>query len=76
MCELFAFLTTDANAEVGAIHLKAMPVILIRPEEIKAWMTVPWPEASLLQRPLPGGALTVVASGEKQDAPSEFLSLL
>ena len=26
--DLFAFLTCDANAEVGAIHPKAMPVIL------------------------------------------------
>ncbi len=27
-CDLFAFLTTNANAEVGAIHPKAMPLIL------------------------------------------------
>ncbi len=26
--DLFAFLTTEPNAEVGAIHPKAMPVIL------------------------------------------------
>jgi len=26
--DLYAFLTADANAEVGAIHPKAMPVIL------------------------------------------------
>jgi putative SOS response-associated peptidase YedK len=26
--DLYAFLTTDPNAEVGAIHPKAMPVIL------------------------------------------------
>ena len=35
--QLFGFLTTDANAEVGAIHPKAMPVILTTPEEIEAW---------------------------------------
>ena len=29
--QLFGFLTTDANAEVGAIHPKAMPVILTQP---------------------------------------------
>ena len=29
--DLFAFLTTEANAEVGAIHPKAMPVILTEP---------------------------------------------
>ena len=37
--DLFAFLTTDPNLEVGAIHPKAMPVILRTPEEIDAWMT-------------------------------------
>lgn len=30
--DLYAFLTTDPNAEVGAIHPKAMPVILTTPE--------------------------------------------
>jgi putative SOS response-associated peptidase YedK len=34
-------LTTDANAEVGAIHPKAMPVILTTPVEIEHWMTAP-----------------------------------
>ncbi len=39
--DLFAFLTTDPNREVGAIHPKAMPVILTEPEEIETWMTAP-----------------------------------
>jgi putative SOS response-associated peptidase YedK len=30
--QLFAFLTTEANAVVAPIHLKAMPVILTTPE--------------------------------------------
>jgi putative SOS response-associated peptidase YedK len=30
--DLFSFLTTDANKVVGAIHPKAMPVILTKPE--------------------------------------------
>ena len=30
---VFSFLTTDANAEVGAIHPKAMPAILTSSEE-------------------------------------------
>ena len=34
--DLFAFLTTEPNREVGAIHPKAMPVILTTPEEIDA----------------------------------------
>jgi putative SOS response-associated peptidase YedK len=65
--DLFAFLTTDPNAEVGAIHPKAMPVILTNPEEIEAWLTAPWEEAKALQRPLPDGALTVVQQGGKKD---------
>lgn len=66
-CELFAFLTTDPNAEVRAIHPKAMPVILTEPAEIDAWLQAPWGEADALQRPLPNGALWIVAQGEKED---------
>jgi putative SOS response-associated peptidase YedK len=65
--ELFAFLTTDANAEVGAIHPKAMPVILTSHDEIEQWMTAPAEEALRLQRPLPDHALRIVARGEKKD---------
>src|SRR3978361_896777 len=32
--DLFGFLTTEPNAEVGALHPKAMPVILRTPEEV------------------------------------------
>ncbi len=32
--DLFAFLTTEPNLEVGAIHPKAMPVILTKAEEL------------------------------------------
>ncbi len=39
--DLFAFLTTDANTEVGAVHPKAMPVILTEPDEIERWLTAP-----------------------------------
>lgn len=73
-CELFAFLTTEPSREVGAVHPKAMPVILTEPAEIEAWLTAPWPEASQLQRPLQGGALEIVARGEKQDAPAGMLA--
>ena len=58
--DLFAFLTTAPNAEVGAIHPKAMPVILTTPEEWQAWLAAPWNEARELQRPLPNGALRIV----------------
>ena len=69
--DLFGFLTTDANAEVGTVHPKAMPVILTREEELDTWLEAPWPEAARLQRPLPDGSLQIVARGEKKDeAPS------
>lgn len=64
---LFGFLTTEPNAEVGAIHPKAMPVILTTAGEIEQWMMAPASEALKLQRPLPDGALRIVARGPKQD---------
>ncbi len=64
---LFGFLTTDSNAEVGAVHPKAMPVILTTPDEIEAWLTAPAADALKLQRPLPDGALRIVARGVKKD---------
>ena len=65
--QLFGFLTTEANDVVGAIHPKAMPVILTTPEEIETWMTAPAEEALKLQRPLPDGELKIVATGERKD---------
>lgn len=65
--DLFAFLTTDANADVGAVHPKAMPVILTEPDEIDAWMAAPAKEALHLQRPVRDGLLKIVTRGGKQD---------
>lgn len=65
--DLFGFLTTEPNAEVGAIHPKAMPVILTKPEEIETWLTAPAADALSLQRPLPDGLLQIVARGSKKD---------
>jgi putative SOS response-associated peptidase YedK len=69
--DLFAFLTSEPNDVVGAIHMKAMPVILTSPAEIETWLTAPWSDAKALQRPLPNGTLEIVSVGEKEDPPPE-----
>jgi len=67
IADLYGFLTTEPNAEVGAIHPKAMPVILTTQDEVDQWMTAPAAEALKLQRPLPDGSLRIVARGAKSD---------
>lgn len=60
-CELFGFLTTEANADVGAYHSKAMPVILTTEAERDLWLSdAPWDAVKGLQRPLADGVLRVV----------------
>jgi putative SOS response-associated peptidase YedK len=65
--DLYAFLTCEPNKEVGAIHPKAMPVILTTPDEWEIWLNAEWVEAGKLQRALPDGSLVVVARGGKLD---------
>jgi putative SOS response-associated peptidase YedK len=67
-CDLFAFLTTAPNAEVAAVHPKAMPVVLPSRADADRWLTAPWPEARELQRALPDGALQIVARGVSSGA--------
>lgn len=66
-CDLYGFLTTDANGEVGAVHPKAMPVILTEKGEWDRWLNASWDDAKALQRPLRDNTLEIVARGEKQD---------
>ena len=71
--DLFGFLTTAPNAEVSAVHPKAMPVILTTQDEVDQWMAAPTAEALKMQRPLQDGTLRIVARGVKEDGALEEL---
>ena len=64
---LHGFLTTAANAVVAPIHPKAIPVILTTPAEADLWLQGETVDALKPERPLPEGALGIVAKGEKED---------
>jgi putative SOS response-associated peptidase YedK len=65
--DLFTFLTTEPNSEVGAIHPRATPVILTTPAEVETCMTASSDETLKPQRPLLDGTLKFVAPGVKKD---------
>jgi putative SOS response-associated peptidase YedK len=55
---VFAFLTTEPNEIVRAIHPKAMPVIL-HDEDEGRWLTAPIEEVLTLAAPYPSQLMTV-----------------
>ncbi|WP_234416941.1 SOS response-associated peptidase [Loktanella sp. Alg231-35] len=59
---LFGFLTCDANETVGAVHPKAMPVILTQKDDVENWLTSPTADALKLQRPLADDELRIISS--------------
>lgn len=67
----FAFLTCEPNALVGAVHPKAMPVMLTG-EGLDHWLRKDWSEAERLVVPFPDAAMEelsatpVVDAGEAQ----------
>ena len=65
--DLYAFLTTDANTEVKAIHPKAMPVLLRTPASVEYWLTADIEDALDLQKPAADGTLEIVSRGKKYD---------
>lgn len=67
----FAFLTCEPNALVGAVHPKAMPVMLTG-EGLDHWLRNDWSDAEQLVAPFPDAAMVelsttpVVDAGETQ----------
>lgn len=64
---LFSFLTTEPNEEVGEVHEKAMPVLLLSEADRNTWMKADVSEALALQKAAPDGTLKVVATGKRED---------
>lgn len=66
--EAFGFLTTDSAEPVKTYRSKAMPVILTEEADFDLWLSGgAWDEVKHLQRPLPNGALQIVARGISKD---------
>lgn len=56
----FAFLTCEANRTVGAVHPKAMPVMLRPGEETQRWLAVDGPGARAMQCSFPDDLMAEV----------------
>ena len=49
-----------------------MPVILTTDAEVETWLAAPTEDALALQRPLPDGALKIIARGDRTGDPNGF----
>lgn len=67
-CDQFAVVASAPSADLAALEVQSMPVILRNRSEVDLWLSAPTSTALALQRPLPDGALAVVARGARQDA--------
>lgn len=67
---LYSFLTCPPNRTVGAVHPKAMPVLLTTPDEWRTWLEAPTEVALELQRPLPDDMMMEVARGQRREGAS------
>ena len=57
----YAFLTCAANQLVGAVHPKAMPVMLSPGEEVERWLGAEMADACVLARPFADTAMRCVS---------------
>lgn len=68
--DLYAFVTTQANAEVKPIHPKAMPLILRTQEEIDFWFGASYEDVLAFQEAgVADGTFQIVGRGRKLDHP-------
>ena len=63
---LYSFLTTEPNGVVEPIHNKAMPVMLMTPEDVDRWLTGTLEEALELQKPANDEAIVITPYDEKK----------
>jgi len=65
---LFSIMTTEPNGVVEPIHEKAMPVMLMTPDDVEQWLRGARVEDALkMQRPAPDDAI-VIRPDEKKAA--------
>ena len=63
----FAFLTCEPNDLVGAVHPKAMPVMLTG-EGLSHWLRADWARAEALVGPYPDEAMIELPAADRADA--------